>query len=818
MIRILLRSSLATKEVASSPARGTSHPRLSLFTLASRWPILLLLLALVLSAGSVVGLTRLHPDARVDLLIDPNAAAFKDQALFADTFGADPVVVMAKPTAGSNLITPEHIVGLSHLEGKLHLAAGVKKVYGPGTLVNTLAISTTTILLKACADEGKAAEATARQQAVAAGKSSAQQDQAAQQAFQQAVSACAQRYAKAFPSLGVPAVNNPTFIQGVLLEPDGQHVRPFWSWALPDMQHAVITVRLNRNASLEQVRHVIDIVNGASSSGDLKELHDLQFVASGSPALTLSVADSIFRSLALLLPLALIAVLVVALLALGASMVLTILVAALAALWTAGIAGYLGLPVTPATLVVLPVVLGLSADYLIQSANRVMESAGSMEERLTLAARRILPTTGLAAAATAAGMLAFVASGIPLVRQFGLFMALGVLLAYLANYLVGLPLLLLLGRRFPRVFDGGGFRAAAGRRLARIGTLAPAAALAIVVIGLAGWAALPSIKIETDPAQLVPANDPALAQAASVRKEIGLTGEIDLLVQGPDPATPEAVKWLDQASRQAAAQSGGDLKQVESLPGFLAGFNQGTLPDPEHAALILSRIPSYFSGAVYDKSRGLSLAIFGLTQVTSVERDHALVATLDHAGTPPAGYRAFPAGLAVVADRALSALQEEQLRLTGLSIGLILLVLMLAYRRLRPAILAILPTVVAAGAATGLLFLVDGAFGLRSSPITILLGGVVIAFATEFGVLWLARYRREHADGLDPTEAAARASTAVGPAIAASALALVAGFAVLAASSVPSVRDFGLWSAFDLLLATAAVLALLPPLARAWLK
>src|SRR5438067_6903 len=410
MIRILLRSSLVTKEVTSSPARGTSHPRLSLFTLASRWPILLLLLALLLSAGSVVGLTRLHPDARVDLLIDPNAAAFQDQALSADTFGADPVVVMAKPAAGSTLITPEHIVGLSHLEGKLHLAAGVKKVYGPGTLVNTLAISTTTILLKACADEGKAAEATARQQAVAAGKSSAQQDQAAQQAFQQAVSACAQRYAKAFPSLGVPAVNNPTFIQGVLLEPDGQHVRPFWSWALPDMQHAVITVRLNRNASLEQVRHVIDIVNGASSSGDLKELHDLQFVASGSPALTLSVADSIFRSLALLLPLALIAVLVVALLALGASMVLTILVAALAALWTAGIAGYLGLPVTPATLVVLPVVLGLSADYLIQSANRVMESAGSMEERLTLAARRILPTTGLASAAAFRGSSTVAAS------------------------------------------------------------------------------------------------------------------------------------------------------------------------------------------------------------------------------------------------------------------------------------------------------------------------------------------------------------------------------------------------------------------------
>jgi hydrophobe/amphiphile efflux-3 (HAE3) family protein len=689
-------------------------------------------------------------------------------------------------------------------------------VYGPGTLVNTLAISTTTILLNVCAQEGKTAEAAARQQAIAAGKSAAQQDQAGQQAFQQAVSACAQRYAKAFPSLGVPAVNNPTFIEGVLLEPDGRQVRPFWTWALPDMQHAVITVRLNRNASLDQVRHVIDIVNGASTSSDLKELHDLRFTATGSPALTLSVADSIFKSLMLLVPLALLAALIVALLALGASMLLTIVVAALGALWTAGIAGFLGLPVTPATLVVLPVVLGLATDYLIQSVNQVMETEGTLEERLTTAARRILPTTGLAAAATAAGMLAFVASGIPLVRQFGLFMALGVAMAYLANYLVGLPLLLVLGRRLPRALAGSGFRAVAGRRLARIGTLAPAAVLAIAVIGLAGWAALPAITIETDPAQLVPANDAALIQAEAVRHEVGLAGEIDLLVQGQDPASPDAVKWLDQAARQAASQSSGDLKPLESLPGFLAGFNQGTLPDPDRSALILSRIPSYFSGAVYDRSQGLALAIFGLTHVTSVERDHALVLGLDHLGTPPSGYRAFPAGLAVIADRALSELRGEQLRLTALAVGLILVVLLLAYRRPIPAVLAILPTVVAAGAATGLLFLVDRALSQRSSPITILLGGVVVAFATEFGVLWLARYRRERAGGVDPADAAGRASSGVGPAIAASALALTAGFAVLAISPVPSVRDFGIWSAFDLILATAAVLILLPPLARRW--
>src|SRR2546421_7012486 len=142
-------------------------------------------------------------------------------------------------------------------------------------------------------------------------------------------------------------------------------------------------------------------------------------------------------------------------------------------------------------------------------------------------------------------------------------MALGVAMAYLANYLVGLPLLLLLGRTVPSVLNATSVRAAAGRRIAAIARLAPAAAIAVVIVGLAGWAALPAIKIETDPAQLVPAHDSALAQAEQVRKEVGLAGEIDLGVQGRDADSTGAGKCADQASRRGAGESGGDLKAGE---------------------------------------------------------------------------------------------------------------------------------------------------------------------------------------------------------------------------------------------------------------
>ena len=92
----------------------------------------------------------------------------------------------------------------------------------------------------------------ARQEAIAAGKSQADQDTAGQTAFEQAVRVCAQRIAAQYPSLGVPALNNPVFYDQVLLEPDGRHVRPFWTWAMPDPQHAVITARLDPNASLAE--------------------------------------------------------------------------------------------------------------------------------------------------------------------------------------------------------------------------------------------------------------------------------------------------------------------------------------------------------------------------------------------------------------------------------------------------------------------------------------------------------------------------------------------------------------------------------------
>src|SRR2546430_7219604 len=70
----------------------------------------------------------------------------------------------------------------------------------------------------------------------------------------------------------------------------------------------------------------------------------------------------------------------------------------------------------------------------------------------------------------------------------------------------------------------------------------------------------------------------------------------------------------------------------------------------------------------------ISYAVFCLKK-----KNRTLVSSLRAVGDPPSGLLAFPAGLAVVADAALSELQSDQLKLTLLAIALILVVLLIGY-------------------------------------------------------------------------------------------------------------------------------------------
>ncbi|HEX6488514.1 MAG TPA: MMPL family transporter [Candidatus Dormibacteraeota bacterium] len=778
-------------------------------------------LAVSVVSGIFVLPSHLKEDARLDLFVDPTSSLYNDQVRFANAFGADPVVVVFSAPKGHELLTPQHMVGFVHFEGTLHKQAGVQQVYGTGSLVFVLAEDVTKAALDLCGREGNAAEQQAVAKAKQQGKSPSDQIKAGDDAFKAAVQTCAQQLIKQFPDIGLPRPDNPVFYGQILLEPGGNQPRPFWSWTLPDRNHMMVTIRLRPDASQEQVRALLQSIKTAGRDPDLK---GLSINVSGTPALAESLAEDVVGwpltpapGLLVLGALTIVAMLLVTLLVLRGvrRRWLAVPLAVIAAFWCAGLAGLVGLRLTPASLAVLPVVLGLTTDYGLQTANRLAEVSGTdARARVVTAARSILPSTLLAAVATAAGVLAFAVSPLPLVRQFAFFMALGVGAAWLANLLVGIPLLAVLARRGARGAAAAPEPPApAWNWVAALGRLRLAVVVPLVVIGLVGWAGLPFVQIETDLQHLMPAGDPAVKQALTVQHETGLAGELDLVVSGPNVSNPDVIAWQQQAGVQAEKNAGGNLRLIDSLPTFLRSFSgNGQLPNAQLTTAILRDLPAYLSQAVITSNHQLSRIVFGQKQITSVQDDSELLRRIQQVSPPPPGYTVFPAGLAVVASTALDALKREQVVLNVLAIALVLVVLLVAYRSLRRSVLAILPATVAAGWATGLLWLSH----VQANPVTVLLAGVVVAFATEFSVLWLARFSEELRAGGESAVAAdcaAIASRRVGPAVIASAAALVLGFLLLAVSPVPIVREFGLWSGTDLAFATLAVLVLLPPLA-----
>jgi uncharacterized protein len=107
--------------------------------------------------------------------------------------------------------------------------------------------------------------------------------------------------------------------------------------------------------------------------------------------------------------------------------------------------------------------------------------------------------------------------------------------------------------------------------------------------------------------------------------------------------------------------------------------------------------------------------------------------------------------------------------------------------------------------------------GIPLNPMSAALGALTIAIATEFGVIVAGRFHEELGSGRSVDEALRLAYARTGAAVLASGATAIAGFAVLIASDIQMLRDFGLVTVIDLTVALLGVLVVLPA-ALIWLE
>jgi len=596
------------------------------------------------------------------------------------------------------------------------------------------------------------------------------------------------------------------------------------------------------------------------------ELHGARYVISGVPVVVDAVTRALKDALLVLLGVALVVMALTLFLVFRSRWrLLPLAIALAAATLTFGIFGLLGGSLTMASIAVLPILIGLAVDYAIQLQARYDEAValGALPgvDAARLAASGGGPAIATACLATGVGFLALQLSPIPMVRGFGLLLVLGIAIAFPLAFVGGFAALRFRAQAGvsgvpersgvlffapTRLSDGRWTRRRKTQRpeghpaipppvlrLIQVARDHPQRVLAVgLALALIGWGLGTQIETQTDIRKLAPQNVEAVEELNELQDATGVSGELDARITAPDLTDPATIRWMAAFKRRALAAGGfeganASCQEAEVCPGpalsdFVTGG--GLLASSEDRLTrkgirsALKQIPAYDLRQVasVDPKTGLptgtALVGFGIraqsldSQQELIERIRGAVGEPGTKGGPPPGVQVELAGLPVIAAQAASDLDSSRYLLTAVGLLAVALVLLLVYRSWKRALIPLAPIVMATGWSALVLWLTR----IPLNPMSAALGALTIAIATEFSVILAARFRQERNAGRDLRAALEATYSRTGAAVLASGVTAIAGFAVLIASDVGMLREFGFVTVIDLAVALLGVVIALP--------
>lgn len=796
---------------------------------AARHARLLVVVSLLVAALAAVGATQISTDAGVGTLVDSGSDTYEATQAVRRDFGEEPVVVLVKGEL-PQLILTQNIFKLLRLEGCLSgkVPKGVKPIPGPCAE-----------LARLHAVEFLAGPATFLNESVVQIENQLRRlaEHVPAQRFREYLLAVATKYG----ITSAPSIDNEEFVATVVFDlarPRGTP-KARLSYIFPNAKSAQIIIRLKPDLGEAERRRAIGLIEAAVADTTPRkacreggkpapcfELEGGSYVVSGAPVVIDGVAQALKNALLVLFAVAVgVMALVLFLVFHSRWPLLPLLVALAAAAITFGLLALVGGSLTMASIAALPILIGLGVDYAIQFQARYDET-GSVERAATAGG----PTIAAACTATAAGFLALQLSPIPMVRDFGWLLIAGIAIAFILALTFGFGALTLLGRVarrgvFARSLRGrrplSGDRTRPLERLLSLSLTYPEWVLSIgIALAVVGWVAGTQVETVSDIRSLAPQNIKAIENLNALQDTTGVSGELDVRVQAPDLTDPGTIEWMAAFKKRVLEGNGfvgedpsclrAELCPGPALSDFLVRGDEKPTKQGIEATLAALSPYSLRQVAPVDPETGkvgrVALVSFGIRAQSLEDQQQLIERVRDEIGQPPPGVEVQLAGLPVIAAQSASDLSSSRYWLALAGLALVAAALLLIYRSWRRALVPLVPTLLATGWASLLVWVT----GIPLNPMSAALGALTIAVATEFGVLLVGRFHEERRAGTGVEEALRRAYARTGAAVLASGATAIAGFAVLVASDVQMLRDFGLVTVIDLTAALAGVLLVLP--------
>ena len=754
------------------------------------------------------GITRLDFATGQDSYLNKGEDVYKNSVAYQDLFGGQAMVTLVTLGEGqelTDLFTPEAVATWEQVEAEIKEQGG-DQVFAVVTPLTALQFTQALVL----PDSGNVAEGVAAQ--ILLGATERDPTQEGKDA----------RSASSFETLervgAIPeedrVIGNDAWNDFLLHDNEGnirKSLLPFF----PNDTNAQMVVRLPGNLDIETEGKAAQLVQDATE--DI-EFGDATVSTTGAAVLLRDLNDYLTGGMLVLGAIAVGLMIIILLVAFDVRWrLLPLGVVLVGCIWAFGLAGYLGIPLTVVTIAGLPVMLGVGIDYAIQMHARVEEEV--VIDRAPHPIQETSKSLGPALlVVTFDAIFAFMAlrfAKVPMIRDFGLLLAVGVGVICLCSIVGTLAALGIREYKSPTV--GKDFRAGKlGRLVVKLGDLptkiAPFLIFGSLAVFIGGILVEDKLVLQTDPIEWVNQDSQVIHDLDRLKAETDSQSELGVFVQSGDIFDDETVLFVDEFAKEQLEEYPDELLTASSIVTTVSFLMEipgaGDVPPTgEEVEAAFAVAPPDIQKSTANEPAGALNLIFR-TGGSSLEGRAVVVREITDTVDPPPGVTATPSGLAVVGVGLLDNLEANRILLTYLAILFVFLFLTVRLRSIVRSLLSMVPVLIAVGAAS----LVAYALDLKLSPVTAVGGPLVVAVCTEFTSLILLRFVEERRRGMSPKAAVDVTASRTGRAFIVSAMTATAGVAVIATSSLPLLRDFGIIVAMNVAVALLSALVFLPPM------
>jgi len=351
--------------------------RIGIFVENKRLYVIIVGLLLILPAG--FGAMQVEMDTGYDTMISPDSKVFQDYNRFAEHFSDNVLAVLVTGENLTDLLRQDNMAAMDTVETEMAETENVFSVIGPVFMMEQI-------------------------------------------------------YMQQSGSAILP--DNPNDLLSLILDPETGEINPTFMSVFPDENHALIAITLDGGLAMEEEEAVVDAAEESVTEAGFDSVEPL---ITGSPTVWSQVSDLMTKSMQNMFIVSIILMLLILVFIFHvrgffAWRWLPLGVVFISIIYTFGLMGVISIPITMATMAVFPVVIGLGVDYAIQFHNRYDEEARRGEtvaDAIIDSITHIGPAIGIAIVTACLGFAALFFSPVPMVKDFGYMLIIGIVMCYL---------------------------------------------------------------------------------------------------------------------------------------------------------------------------------------------------------------------------------------------------------------------------------------------------------------------------------------------------------------------------------------------------